>query len=162
MVAAYLIGSSITKNDLKAYPYMKFANDESDTGVIVSWHTEGKRNVEENAPNVALLPDGFCINPLNWKLDDTYAPASMNLGSLIANPETGEPEIADIGADAQVVPERGVLVTNAKGEEMPEEKREIASEFFGPEGHHGEDYSFFYNNIKDNVAKRISSYLANR
>ncbi len=162
MVAAYLIGSSITKNDLKTYPYMKFANDESDTGVIVSWHTEGKRNVEENAPNVALLPDGFCINPLNWKLDDTYAPASMNLGSLIANPETGEPEIADIGADAQVVPERGVLVTNAKGEEMPEEKREIASEFFGPEGHHGEDYSFFYNNIKDNVAKRISSYLANR
>ena len=162
MVAAYLIGSSITREDLEEYPHMKFASGESDTGVIVSWHTEGQRNVDENAPNVALLPNGFCINPLNWKLDDTYAPASENLGSLVANEETGEPEIRDIGADAQVVPERGVVVTNAPFEEMPEEQRKIASEYFGPEGHHGEDYTLFYNNIRDNVAKRVAAYLANQ
>ena len=162
MVAAYLIGSSTTREDLAEYPHMKFASGESDTGVIVSWHTEGQRNVDENAPNVALLPNGFCINPLNWKLDDTYAPASENLGSLVANEETGEPEIRDIGADAQVVPERGVVVTNAPFEEMPEEQRKIASEYFGPEGHHGEDYTLFYNNIRDNVAKRVAAYLANQ
>ena len=158
MVAAYLIGSSITREDLEEYPHMKFASGESDTGVIVSWHTEGQRNVDENAPNVALLPNGLCINPLNWKLDDTYAPASENLGSLVANETTGEPETRDIGADAQVVPERGVVVTNAACEEMPEEQRAVASEYFGPEGHHGEDYTLFYNNIKDNVAKRIAAY----
>ena len=158
MVAAYLIGSSITREDLEEYPHMKFASGESDTGVIVSWHTEGQRNVDENAPNVALLPNGLCINPLNWKLDDTYAPASENLGSLVANETTGEPETRDIGADAQVVPERGVVVTNAVCEEMPEEQRAVASEYFGPEGHHGEDYTLFYNNIKDNVAKRIAAY----
>lgn len=27
---------------------------------------------------------------------------------------------------------------------------------------HGEDYTYFYNNIKDNVAKRIATYKANR
>ena len=162
MVAAYLIGSSTTREDLAEYPHMKFASGESDTGVIVSWHTEGQRNVDENAPNVALLPNGFCINPLNWKLDDTYAPASENLGSLVANETTGEPETRDIGADAQVVPERGVVVTNAACEEMPEEQRKIASEYFGPEGHHGEDYTLFYNNIRDNVAKRVAAYLANQ
>ena len=160
MIAAYLIGSSTTKEELKEYPHMKFASGENDTGVIISWHTEGKRNVEENAANVALLPGGFCINPLNWKLDDTYAPASENLGSLIQNPETGEPEIGDIGADAQVVPERGVIVTNAVTEALPEDQQKVASEYFGPAGHHGEDYSFYYNNIKDNVAKRVAAYQA--
>lgn len=109
-----------------------------------------------------VLPNSISINPLNWKLDDTYAPASENLGSLVANEETGEPEIRDIGADAQVVPERGVVVTNAPFEEMPEEQRKIASEYFGPEGHHGEDYTLFYNNIRDNVAKRVAAYLANQ
>jgi hypothetical protein len=49
MVAAYAIGYSITKDDLEAYPYLKFAEGESDTGVIISYHTEGPKNVEENA-----------------------------------------------------------------------------------------------------------------
>ena len=37
----------------------------------------------------------------------------------------------------------------------------IAAIFFGPDGRHGEDYTFYYNNIKDNVAKRIATYKAN-
>ena len=78
MVAAYAIGYSITKDDLEAYPYLKFAEGESDTGVIISYHTEGPQNVEENAHNVAVLPGGISINPLNWKRDETYAPASEN------------------------------------------------------------------------------------
>ncbi len=76
MVAAYVIGYSVTKDDLEANPHLKFATGESDTGVLVSWNTEGKQNVEENARNAALLPNAISINPLNWKLDDTYAPAA--------------------------------------------------------------------------------------
>ncbi|MBQ7568454.1 DUF3089 domain-containing protein, partial [bacterium] len=49
MVAAYVIGFSVTKEDLKANPHLKFATGESDTGVIVSWNTEGPKNVKENA-----------------------------------------------------------------------------------------------------------------
>jgi predicted amidohydrolase YtcJ len=44
---------------------------------------------------------------------------------------------------------------------MPEELQKLASAFFGPEGHHGEDYTFYYNNIKANVAKRVAAYMAN-
>ena len=102
------------------------------------------------------------INPLNWKLDNTYAPASENLGSLWPNEKTGELEIKDLGADAQVFPDRGVVVTHAKGEKMDEEAAKVASEFFGPDGRHGEDYAFFYNNIKANVAKRIATYKSNQ
>ena len=67
----------------------------------------------------------------------------------------------DKGADAQVFPDRGVVVTHAKGEQMDEETAKVASYFFGPDGRHGEDYALFYNNIKANVAKRVAAYKAN-
>ncbi len=162
MVAAYVIGYSITKEDLETYPHLKFATGETDTGVIVSWNTEGIKNVEENAPNVAMLPHGICINPLNWKRDETYAPASENLGSLVQNEETGEAEIADVGADAQINLARGVVVTNAKVPPMPEEVAKAAAQFFGSDARHDNDYTYFYNNIKDNVAKRIAAYQSRK
>ena len=95
MVTAYVIGLSVTQDDLDAYPHLKFATGESDTGVIVSWNTEGPKNVAENAHNVVVLPGVISINPINWKLDETYAPASENLGSLMLNEETYEYEITD-------------------------------------------------------------------
>ena len=154
MVAAYAIGYSITREDLEENPHMKFAIGEDDTGVIISWHAEGPKNREAKTINAAMLPNGVAINPLNWKRDETYAPASENLGSLVMDPKTGETEIRDIGADAQLDTSRGTVVTNAAAvaNEMVE--------FSGPESFHQDDYSIFYNNIKDNVAKRIKSYKA--
>lgn len=162
MVAAYVIGYSVTKEDLENYPYLKFATGESDAGVIVSWNTEGPKNVEVNAKTVVLLPNAISINPLNWKRDDTYAPAAENLGSLVANEQTGELEIGNLGADAQVCVARGSVVTHAQVVPMPEDAAKVAAEFFGPDGRHGEDYTYFYNNIKDNVAKRIATFMAKR
>ncbi len=162
MVAAYVIGYAVTKDYLEANPHLKFATGESDTGVIISWNTEGKRNIEENVTTCVLFPNAISINPINWKLDGTYASASENLGSLVLNEQTQKFEIADVGADAQVIPERGVILTNAKVEPMPAELAAVASEFFGPDGRHESDYTFYYNNIKDNVAKRIATYKAGR
>ena len=92
MVAAYVIGYSVTKDDLEANPHLKFATGETDTGVIISYNTEGPKNAEEKAETAVLLPNAISINPLNWKLDETYAPASENLGSLVVNEKTGKPE----------------------------------------------------------------------
>lgn len=155
MVAAYAIGYAITKDDLEANLHLKFATGESDTGVIVSWNTEGQQSVDENAPNL-LLPNAISINPLNWTLDDTYAPASENLGSLVVDVENQKIEMGDLGADAKVVPSRGVIVTNGQADhsQMPAFFKEI----FGPASFHGEDYTFYYSNIVDNVAKRIAAY----
>jgi len=152
MVAAYVIGFSVTKEDLEKYPHLKFATGERDTGVIVSWNTEGPKNVKTNAENAVVLPNAVSINPLNWKLDETYAPAERNLGSFMPNMKTRRYEITDIGADAQVVLKRGVIVTNA-GYDHP-----APAEFFGPQSYHEDDYTFYYNNLKDNVAKRIAAY----
>ena len=156
MVAAYAIGYSITKDDLAANPHMKFATGETDTGVIISWHAEGPKNVEANAPipNVIIAKNGIAINPLNWKLDETYASASENLGSIVGDEKTGKTEIRDINGDAQVCLARGTVVTNAKA--VPNEMTDLA----GPQCYHQDDYAIFYNNIKDNVAKRIAAYKA--
>ena len=152
----------VAKEYLAANPHLKFATGETDTGVIVSWNTEGPKNVKDNAVNVVVLPNAISINPLNWKLDETYAPASANLGSLLLNEETGEADIGDLGADAQLNLARGVVVTNAKVVPLPEGEAEVAASFFGPDGRHDCDYIYYYNNIRDNVAKRIAAYKAGR
>ncbi len=162
MVAAYVIGYAVTKDDLDANPHLKFASGESDTGVIISWNTEGKGNVENNVKTCVLYPNAISINPLNWKLDGTYAPTSENLGSLMLNEEQTQFVIGDVGADAQVIPERGVILTNAQIEPMPPELAAVATEFFGPDGRHESDYTFYYNNIKANVAKRIATFKAGK
>ena len=154
MVAAYPIGYSITKDDLEAYPYLKFATGESDTGVIISYNAEGPKNVEENARNVVVLPGAISINPLNWKLDETYASASENKGSLVHNKETGAREFVDLGVDAQINLARGVIVTNTTAPVTE------GAEFFGPASFHENDYSFFYKNLQENVAKRVAAYMA--
>ena len=160
MVAAYAIGYSVTDEYLASNPHLKFAAGETDTGVIIAWNTEGLGNVEANAKSVVILPKTRSINPLNWKLDETYAPASLNLGSIVIDEKTGEPSIGDVGADAQINLARGSVVTNARVEPMPEDVAKVAAEFFGPDGRHGSDYTYYFNNIKDNVAKRIAAYLS--
>ena len=44
------------------------------------------------------------------------------------------------------------IVTNARYDQP------AAAEFFGPQSFHEDDYTFYYNNLKDNVAKRIETY----
>ena len=158
MLAAYTIGYSVTKSYLAANPQLKFATGETDTGVIIAFNTEGPKNVELKAHNVVVLPETMSINPLNWKLDETYAPASMNLGSIILDEKTGEPSIGDVGADAQIDLDRGVVVTHAKVPVVDEYTAKVSAEFFGPDGRHAYDYMYYFNNIKDNVSKRIAAY----
>ncbi|MBR3557661.1 MAG: DUF3089 domain-containing protein [Bacteroidales bacterium] len=162
MLAAYTIGYSVTKNYLAANPHLKFATGETDTGVIIAFNTEGPKNVELKAHNVVVLPETMSINPLNWKLDETYAPASMNLGSIILDEKTGEPSIGDVGADAQIDLDRGVVVTHAQVPAVDEYTAKVSAEFFGPDGRHAYDYMYYYKNIKANVAKRVAAYLSKK
>ena len=151
MVAAYPIGYSITKDFLEAHPYLKFAEGADDTGVIVSWNTEGKGN--KGQKNLVVEPNAISINPINWKRDDTYAGFEENLGSRIWNEETSEYEVLKGIADAQVDTERGVVICTAEDPEY------APAELFGPESLHGHDYDFYYENLKENVKTRVEAYL---
>ena len=151
MIAAYVIGYSITKDYLKANPHLKFAEGAEDTGVIISYNTESAGN--EN--NIVVLPGAISINPINWKRDETYASAEESLGGYIFNEETGLPEDYPHAADAKIDLKRGVVITTSKA---------VAPEtfpLFGPASFHENDYPLYYYNIKANAATRVAAYKKN-
>ena len=151
MVAAYVIGYSVTDEFLDANPQLKFAEGETDTGVIVSWNTEGAGN--KNQDSLVILPGAQCITPLNWKRDETYAGAELNLGGRIPDNEKGGFKDVKEAADAVIDSERGVIVTTTTAIQP------IAGQGFGTDSFHNGDYSLYYYNLKENVAKRCEAYL---
>lgn len=153
MVAAYVIGYSITSDWLREHPYLKFAEGADDTGVIVSWNTEGPGNKGEH--NIVVEDGAISINPINWKRDSTYAAADENLGSRMFNEATGFYEITKNLADAQLDTERGVVIcTTDKATYID------SAELFGPESFHNNDYAFYYENLRENVKQRVENYIA--
>ena len=164
MVAAYIIGFPVTPDDLKANPALKFAEGADDTGVIVSWNTEGPEN--KNEKNAVVLENGISINPLNWKRDDTYAPASENIGDRIPIMEPGSFEALEFKfhkpglADAQLDLERGVVVCTTLADQYVKPEEHGAENIFGPASLHESDYAAYWDNIRENVMTRIDAFLS--
>ena len=163
MVAAYVIGYSITKDDLEANPALKFAEGADDTGVIVSWNLEGPENKHES--NICVMKNAISINPLNWKRDNTYAPASENLGDRLS--VLGDQSIFPVDfdvhhpglADAQVDVDRGVVVCTTLSEHYVPPMVPGKKSTFGPASLHLSDYPAYWDNIRENVQTRIKAYI---
>ncbi len=148
MVAAYLIGYTVTDADLAA-ANLTAAERADDTGIVVTYNTQSTTSV--GGP--MLMEGAHCINPLNWKTDDTYAPKSGNLGARIYNDSTGELlREVDNYCDAQINLTTGALTTTIPaGEEL-----DIGAY---PEGvYHRYDYAFWYRNLEQNVGDRIQAF----
>ena len=226
LVAAYIIGESITQADLDASPWLKMAQGETDTGVIVSFECMGKVAVEriaaeeaaasaEEAASAAvtvpqaaagqaaaaagqpaqsqpaagqaqpsqeqpaagqaqssqeqpataqaqsaqeqLSTKAFSINPLNWKTDSTEAPKELNLGYVVTDTYGNVKEEILGFCGAYIDEKTGILV--ATGIEDPD-KYAVKGIGVLPDGSfHLNDLNFFYNNLKENVAKRIAAFL---
>lgn len=152
MIAAYAIGYSVTESDLEQYPHLKFAEGADDTGVIVSWNTEGP----DNGESTLVLDGAIAINPINWKRDETYAAASENLGSRLRGDDGSFTVTVPGVADAQVDTARGaVICTNTEIPYLTANGTPI----FGGKSFHTMDYDFYYENIRENVATRINAWF---
>lgn len=147
LVAAYAIGWRITDEDLRQYPFLKMAQGEFDTGVIVSFNSE--------APGMkasVMVSKGFftnAINPLNWRTDTVPADRTLNLGACFMNYDgTVKKEIPQL-TGAHLDARRGTLiVTDVAPTDYP------GRPF--PNGiYHIYDYQFFYRNLQKNVGDRI-------
>jgi hypothetical protein len=99
MVTAYVIGYSITQDDLDSNPHLKFAEGPDDTGVIISYNTEAP---EIGGASPVALPGSVSINPISWTRTEEPASADQNLGSRFYDRETGEYEDVYGLADAAV------------------------------------------------------------
>jgi len=149
MIACYAIGYSVTEDYLTRNTHVKFATGADDTGVLISYNTEGMTNSGRH--NAVVLSGSKAINPINWKTDATYAPASENLGARINGVDLGPI------ADAIINVERGSVFTTADSKYSMGSADAIAS-IFGPASYHGNDYGLYYYSLKKNVADRIASW----
>jgi len=167
MIAAYVIGFSITKDYLKENPQVKFAQGETDTNVIVSYNTEGP---DAKLPNFVVAEGSVSINPINWKLDETLATVDQNKGSIVTKMDFNRllnPTEEDLSnnnlskiengyGDAKVELKRGSVICTT-------EKNYVAStpenSFFGDKSLHMYDYSLYAGNLKENGKKRIDAFL---
>lgn len=107
---------------------------------------------EAQSPNKALS-----INPLNWKTDSTEASKEMNRGYVVTDTYGNVKEEIPAFCGAYIDEKTGLLV--ATGIDDPE-KYAVKGIGVLPDGSfHLYDLTFFYNNLKENVAKRIAAFL---
>ena len=152
LVAVYGLGWAMTDDMIKKYPQIVPATGELDTGVVVSFECEDDR--EPTISGNIIIPAGkkmISINPLNWKTDGSKADKSLNLGAAIT--KDGSVTITPSYCGAYINSDRGCLkVTDLTGEVR----------FLGALGKgslHLYDYSFFYVNLRKNVADRTRAFL---
>lgn len=150
LVAAYLIGYTVTDADLSAAG-LTAAQNATDVGVVITYNSQSVTS----AGGPMLMDGAHCINPLNWKTDSTPADLTQNLGAVFFNDATGEfIREENHYCGAQIDMETGALTTTIPdGEDLE----------IGPysEGvYHRFDYSFWYKNLQQNVRDRLDSYFS--
>ena len=159
MVAAYVIGYSITPEYLAQNPNLKLADGPSDTGVIVSYNTEAP---VVDGTNPVTLPGGIAIDPITWTRSEELATAAQNLGGLALD-KNGEAILDSQGnqvrvpdyADAQVNKARGVVICGTADVNLLSPGNALL-----PKGvYHSFDYPFYYFDIRANAANRVAHYL---
>jgi hypothetical protein len=162
MIAAYIVGQSITPEYLTANPFLKYANGAGDTGVIISWNTEAPTIA---GTNPVLLPGGIAMNPITWTRKQTAATTRQNKGSIQLDPTTGRPLLNEQGqilrvmnlADARVDKKKGVVICST----VPASRPPYYNAHGFPKGVlHTFDYPLYFFSIRANAALRAGNYLA--
>ena len=148
MVAAYVIGYSVTPKFLAANPHLKFATGADDTGVIISYNTEAPTIA---APNPVVLPGALVINPITWTRTDKPAPASESLGSWLPDAKGKFGKVAHY-ADATVDLQKGVLVASTPDESVWSPGKPGG---FPAGVYHSFDYPFYYFDLRENARVRV-------
>lgn len=156
LVAAYVLGQSVTQAELDQNPGIHFAQGADDNQSVISYNTVSPNFTGE----LSTWEEGsLAINPLNWTTDGTPADVTQNLGSYVRNSETGEYERVDNLADATVDTTRGLLICSSVDQatyEMPKSAQKI----FPSGSYHNNDISFYYYNLQANAENRVAQYLA--
>ena len=152
MIAAYVIGYSVTDEYLANNPHLKFAEGPDDTGVIISYNTQAPDVVAGTNP--VVLSGALVINPITWTRDETLATTAEGLGSFMPDPATGVFSQVAQYADAKIDKTKGVVICSTVDED--ELSRAPYRGIY-----HTFDYPFYYYNIRDNAANRTNKFLSN-
>tara|TARA_B100001540_G_scaffold290380_1_gene287058 strand:+ start:1251 stop:2333 length:1083 start_codon:yes stop_codon:yes gene_type:complete len=152
MVAAYLVGFALDRQDMGGLPVCATATA---TGCVIGWNTVQGESAGLNGAGRDLV----CVNPLSWRADGAHAPNARNSGGIgfasYTQPAEGEdvtamaiePQVADAQCRA------GNLVV-----------RELRSDNFPSRmpgnSMHVYDYSLYYLNVRANAVARVDAFLS--
>jgi Protein of unknown function (DUF3089) len=141
LVSAYLIGMPLPEI---YFTLLKPCQDSLGTGCFVGWRSYKKGYIE---PDFVAKEDfkSIVTNPLTWKMDTEPAPTSSNTGSVLKNFSKLKKRVTNAQVHGNVL-----WVRKPK--------------FFGnflltTKNYHIADINLFYNNIRQNMAARLSAYL---
>ncbi len=153
LVAAYLIGWRVTREDLEQYPHLNMAQRADDTGVIVSFNSE--------MPGVTgsiILPEGgytYGINPLSWSTDSEYIDKSLNPGTVDLHMD-GSASNERVGfTGCYRDQQRGTIIVPdvALGDFPPGEP------IFVEGCLHNYELELYYRSLQENVRTRVDAYF---
>nr|WP_287412643.1 DUF3089 domain-containing protein [Pseudodesulfovibrio sp.] len=149
LIAAYTLGWSVTPDDIKENPAIRVCQSEDQTGCFIAYNSiaPGKQESIEGLTR----GKSYVVNPLTWKADSVFAPASLNLGSVFFD-ENGSATRYENFATAQGI-NSGLEVITAK----PSILAPLTG--LGAGVYHSSDYALFYENIKENIALRIKKFI---
>jgi len=182
LVAAYIIGWSVTSDDMKSYPeslaHVGICGERTQTGCIVSYNTQQtpgdwSQLAEPWRGKMELVrKNAYSVNPLTWTATgpgdvEEAAPATANLGAVFfkgslpgANPElfAASPRY-EVNYYTGAQSNNGALVIDPTALPAPANYQNFFAPYNTlPGWYHGYDYSFFYRNIEQNVIDRIQAY----
>ena len=148
LVAALLIGWSLTSEDLDDHPSVHMCKSSDQTGCVISYNTMAAGR-QSAAPT--LKKGALAVNPLSWAMDGAFVPAAKNLGSVFFDnsftptsyPEFTSAQIVDGGL---IVQPKDVNLVTVKGGHFPKGI------------YHAFDYTLFFENLKANIAERINAF----
>ena len=152
LVAVYGIGWQLKTEFVKKNPHIKPAKSENDLGVVITFECEAPE-----LTGTAFYPEnseGYAINPLNWKTDESFASKDLNLGACFTE-YSGKikSEIPNF-CGAYLDTKRGVVkIPDIVSSDYP-----VFIKFLPAGAYHGYDYMFFFRNLQENVKTRIKSF----
>lgn len=187
LVAAYVIGWSVTADDMASYPdslaQVGICRTSTQTGCIVTYNTQ------QTPGDWSLVPpdlrgkmelvrkNAYSVNPLTWiatdpgAIETSAAPASANLGAVFfkgALPGADQ-SIFTLQPDGSYTYEvknyigaqsnNGALVIDPSALAAPASYGNFLPPYNTlPGWYHGYDYAFFYRNLEQNVMDRVKAY----
>lgn len=147
MVAAYLVGTTVSQEQLVAYKHLRFAERSDDTGVIISYNTESPNY---NGTNPLLVEHPIAINPISWSRGPAEASKENNLGSRV--PLANKRMVDTLNfANAQVDTARGVV-------KCAIDPSVLAANSWPKGIFHSFDYGLYFHNLRENAAKRAQRF----
>lgn len=149
MVAAYLIGYSVTTDDLDKCDKLKIAQQSNDLHVIITYNTQSDTNL--NSP--ILLPGAQCVNPLLWTTSNTPAGSAMNHGTAFFDSLGNITSLIPNFTNAKIDLGTGTLLSTDPNIDT------LTTKPFDDGIYHLYDYNFFYQNLKENVNERVGAFL---